>query len=321
MTTLLALAAALPLYRATWDGRAPRSLAEAPFVTPWNWRRLVDRRPGRSLRQPPALWALHPIPGDDPIWTPHAHEDIAAAARRARAVFREAGIRPGDVVLSIAPEGPWVANALPFLLAAADSLIPDLPPLGVQVFPLSALTVAFKADLTVFPFAQMPSVLVGAAADIRAVADLAQRAGVPPLHCRLLLLLGPPPEAESLAQVAETVVPLLHLPGTIAPFGGHPGSAGVWLPAAVVSADVIPDEEWGRALQHPAYVPPAVPVAAALGTTGELVVSLANQALPIVRLRTQERVRVVEVGADGAYVVPLGSRSVASSPQVLRLQG
>ncbi|MBI3976051.1 MAG: hypothetical protein HY334_06640, partial [Armatimonadetes bacterium] len=60
---------------------------------------------------------------------------------------------------------------------------------------------------------------------------------------------------------------------------------------------LIPDEEWGRTVQDPAHRPRAVPLAAAVGFSGELVVSVDNRALPVVRFRTQERVRVAEVDA------------------------
>lgn len=276
--------------------------ADAVYLTPWVWRRLVGRRPGRSLRRPAALWAMQPVPGEEPIWFPFAHEDIVTEARRARQVFREAGVRRGDVVLSVCPEGPWVGNALPFLLTATDALVPDLPPLGAQVFPLSVLTVTFKADLTVFPFGQAPTVLIGAASDLRTVADSAYRAGAPRLRARLLLLLGPPTDAALLHDLAESIVPLAHLPGALAPFGGRPGRSGVCVPHDVVTAELIPDEEWGRAVQDPAYNPRAVPAAAALGESGELVVSYANHALPVVRFRTHERVRVVAAEAHGVEI-------------------
>lgn len=33
--SLLTRAAALPVYRALWNGRAPRAIEEAPFLTSW----------------------------------------------------------------------------------------------------------------------------------------------------------------------------------------------------------------------------------------------------------------------------------------------
>jgi hypothetical protein len=268
------------------------------LVTAWAWRRLFDRDPGRSLARPAVLWCLHAIPGDDPIWIPFGHDDIRREAARALAVFRDAGIRDGDVVLSVAPPGPWVANATPYLISTADSLDPDQRPLAAEVLPLSVLTVSFKADLTLFPFGRAPSVLVASAADALAIADLARSAGAPPLHCRLLLLYGPATDRARVSGLADTCVDLLHLPGAFAPFGGRPGEVGVWLPQQAVSGELIPDEEWGQAVQTPAYVPQALPLASASGLSGELVVSVPNEALPVIRFRTQERVRVLQVDPE-----------------------
>src|SRR3972149_5322727 len=78
---------------------------------------------------------------------------------------------------AFAPAGPWVGNALPFLMAAAASLMPDHPPLGVQVLPLAVLTVTFRPDLTLFPFRRLPTVLVGSSVDLHAIADFARAAG------------------------------------------------------------------------------------------------------------------------------------------------
>ncbi len=301
MTALLDRVAALPPYRAHWHGRAPRTLEEAPFMTAWAWRRMVIRH-ARALIRPAVLWALFPVPGDDPIWMPFAHDDVVAEARRALDVFRDAGLRPGDVVLSVAPEGPWVGNALPFLMAATDSLVPAHPPLDVQVLPLAVLTVTFRPDLTLFPFRRLPTVLVGSAADLHAIADFARAAGAPPLRCRLLLLSGPATDPATVRGFAETCVSLLHLPGALAPFGGRADEPGVWLPQDKVRAELIPDAEWGRSIQDPAHVPRARPAAAAQGLSGELVVTVDDQALPVIRLRTQERVRVLAADADGVRI-------------------
>lgn len=293
----LARATGLPLYRTAWSGRAPEALEEAPPLSAWAWRRFVRRDPGRSLAQPPALWALHPLPGDDPIWIPFAREDIIDAARRAGTLFSQAGIVSSDIVLSVAPEGPWLGNALPYLISGTEGLVPGrLPPLP-EVLPLSVLTVSFKADLTLFPFTRVPSVVVGAAAEVMAIMAAGRGAGAAPLRSRLLLLTGPATDHAAVSDLADTCVDLLYLPGAFAPFGGRPGERGVWLPRDVVLGELIPDAEWGRAVADPSYHPRVLPLTAAVGLSGELVVSVDNAALPIVRFRTQERVRVAEVEA------------------------
>lgn len=302
MNAVFDRAGRLPLYRRLWGVRTPRALEEAPYLTAWWWRQIVHPDPGRAPAVHPALWCLSAIPGDDPIWVPFGHDDILADAARAQITFRNAGIAAGDLVLSIAPSGPWVANATPYLIAATDSLT-GRRPLGAEVLPLSVLTVAFKPDLTVFPFGRRPSVVVAAAADLATMVSLAASAGAQPLQCRLALMYGPAVERTRVPRVAETIVDLLHLPGMLAPVGGRPGLPGVWLSEPAVTAELIPDDEWARAIAHPGVQPAAVPLAQALGRAGELVVTIPGSVLPLVRFRTQERVRVMEVdAADGVRI-------------------
>jgi len=95
----------------------------------------------------------------------------------------------------------------------------------------------------------------------------------------------------------------------------------VWLPRDKVRAELIPDAEWGRSVQDPAYVPRALPAAAAQGFSGELVVTVDSEALPVIRFRTQERVRVLAADAAGVRIsritpspsVVNGLRSAATS--------
>lgn len=254
----------------------------------------------------PALWALFEIPGDDPLWMPFSARDVVLAARTAAAMFRLAGVRAGDIVLSVTPGGPWAGNLLPYLLTAADSLV-DGTPLGAEVLPLSALTVSFRPDLTIFPLRRGPSVLLGRAEDVDAVLAHARAAGAPEIAPRLSLLYGQDGNRDR--DGAAEHVALLYVPGLLAPCGGAPGRRGVRIPPEAAVTGLIPDEAWARSVAIPGTVPEVLAAPSARGRAGELVVTPAADALPAVALRTQLRVEVIDVDADGSVWVEPRLRS------------
>lgn len=291
-----------PLYRAAWGDQRPDSLEDAPPMTVWQWRQHIHAHAERSLLSNPALWVLYPVPGDDAVWVPLGPADIEAGAAFARRMFASAGIVPGDAVLAVAPPAPWAGNTLPYLFSSTDRLLPKGSRLAAEVFPLSVTTVGYKADLSAFPLSRLPSVVAGSPDEIDALLQLAQTAGLQAPRFRLALLVGTHPAETNRADLADSIVHLLYIPGLFAPVGGHPDDTGVWLPAELLTAELIADDEWGRSVQDPARVPLVRPLAVAAGETGELVITVLNTALPVVRLRTALRIRVDEIAPDGTRV-------------------
>lgn len=271
------------------------------FQTPYEWRRTVQSRPAAFLRAQPALWSLFEIPGDDPIWVPFGSADVEKAARGVQALFGSAGVTREDVILSVAPGGPWPGNALPYLLSASDTLLTGGDVITAEVLPLSAMTVAFRPDLVLFPLRRRPSVLLGDAADLQTVLAQATAQGAAPPTPRLALVYG----NDGSHQFAPEQVSLLFLPGCLAPVGGLLGQRGVWLRFDVLHAEIVPDDEWARSVATPGRIPECVVATEALGVTGELVVTVENHCLPIERLRTHHRVQVMEVGPTGVRVEPI----------------
>lgn len=287
-----------------------------PLLTPWRWRRMLSTRPLRRIAA--ALWCLCEIPGDDPVWMPFAPADIEEAARAADGVFRAAGVHAGDVVLAVAPGGPWLGNVLPYLLAAADSLLPGGEVIGAEVIPLSVLTASYRPDLTLFPFERAPSVLLGPRAELRAVLELADSQRIPPLQPRLALVYGDARDGGRDTHdgaPAPNDVELLYLPGALAPFGGSPQVEGIWLPSSRVRCEVISDDEWARSVAFPHVTPRALPAHEAEGVTGELVVTVPNHVHPLSRFRTQRRIALRSVEAAGVWISLLdGPRKRAADP-------
>jgi hypothetical protein len=285
------------LYRDVWGGRVPAGVDDAPPVSVWQWRRHVHTDARRSLTGAPAAWILYPIPGDDPVWIPFGPADLQIGAGRVGRTIAAAGVMPGDTVLAVAPSAPLAGNLLPYLLSSADRLTsfdaPASAP-GVSVFPLALSTVGYKSDLVVFPLSRRPSVITGTSADIAGMMELIRRAGLAPPRFRLALLVGPPAGPHD-AELADHTAHLLYLPGLFAPLGGRTGRSGVWLPADTVIAELIRDDEWGRSIQDLSRVPRIRTLAASEGDAGELVITVPNTALPVVRLRTSLRVRVADV--------------------------
>jgi len=293
------------LYGAVWSGRVPADVAGAPPLSVWQWRRHVHEQAHRSLTTEPALWVLYPIPGDDPIWIPFGPRDLETGAAGAQRMLSDAGVSRGDVVLAVAPPAPWAGNTLPYLFSSADRLVAFDPPAradslrsdeglaGVAVFPLSVTTVEYKSDLAVFPLSRGPTVIAGSRGDMEALLALAQRAGQRRPRFRLALVVGFAVAAHA-SDLSDSTAELLYVPGMFAPAGGRPDVPGVWLPPAAVHVELIPDEEWGRAAQDPSRVPAILTAAESVGAAGELVVTVANSVLPVIRLRTALRVRVAD---------------------------
>ncbi|HEV8353879.1 MAG TPA: hypothetical protein VGR24_06745 [bacterium] len=292
------------LYRDVWGGRVPAGVEDAPPVSVWQWRRHVHTEARRSLTGAPAVWVLYPIPGDDPIWIPLGPADIETGAALVGTTIAAAGVTPGDTVLAVAPGAPVAGNLLPYLLSSADRLRSfDAPTSvqGVSVFPLSLSTVGYKPDLVVFPLSRRPSVIAGTSADVAGLMELARRAGVTPPRFRLALLVTPPAGLHD-AELADATANLLYLPGLFAPIGGRPGRPEVWLPAETATAELIRDDEWGRAVRDLSRVPAIRALTETQGESGELVITVHNAALPVVRMRTAIRVRVAEPGPTGAWL-------------------
>lgn len=294
------------LYRSVWAGRAPGTIADAPVLPVWQWRRYVHERAPRSLLTEPALWVLYPVPGDDPMWVPFGPADLERGAATARSMLADAGVRTGDSVLAVAPPAPWAGNTLPYLFSATDRLSAGEP--LASVFPLSVATVEYKADLTVFPFSRRPTVIAGARADIDALLELAGKAGLQRPRFRLALIAGSMASVPP-ADLSESTAALIYLPGLFAPAGGRPDEPGIWLSPETAYVELIPDEEWSRSTQDPSRVPAIRTAAEAVGTSGELVVTVDNSVLPVVRLRTALRVRIAEFDADRGVRVEVLNRT------------
>ncbi len=301
--------ARLSLYRAAWGGRAPRALEDAPPLTVWQWRRHVHTDPARSLLGHPALWALFAIPDDDPIWVPFGPDDIAAGAAYARGMLASAGVLPGDPVLAVAPPAPWAGNTLPYLFSSTDLLVPAQTHPAAEVFPVSVVTVGYKTDLSAFPLSRSPAVVCGSADEIDQLLRRAQLTGTTPPRFRLALLVGGESIDARGEDLAESVAQLLYLPGLFAPLGGRSGEAGVWLPAEMLTAEMVPDDEWGRGVQDLSRIPRMQALPTAIHEAGELVVTVPNTVLPLIRLRTGLRVRVEAVTPAGARISLLTRRS------------
>lgn len=92
-------------------------MADLPPLTAW----LTDPHPGRGVR----------LADDSGGWTHVPYPELAAAARRAAAGMRSAGVRPGDVVCLLMPTGLPCLAAL-FGVWAVGATISPLPPPSFQ---------------------------------------------------------------------------------------------------------------------------------------------------------------------------------------------
>ncbi len=302
---LLELAATSSLYAGRWP-RLPGSaglgmLQSLPFTTAAD---LLQVEGGGRLKRlavaPAYLWVSSASAGDRK-WVPLGAQDLLRSMGLAARLIRLLRLEPSEVVLVVSQPAPLFQNGLPYHWLYADRWETGL---HLELV-IGSMAMAEHNNWPEFALRRQPSTIVARPGDLLALVERFSRAGggdsprqaLPRLR-RALCYGQPLAPCRAELEVAYGV-PAFSLyasaeyPCSACECSAHDG-LHLWLDLAV--PEIIPADELARAAEQPGHRPQAVFFdQARAGLEGELVVTTFAQALPMVRYRTGDHVRLVSL--------------------------
>lgn len=293
---VLERAACSSLYAGRWPrltARGGRRLVQAlPFTSASD---LLEVETGRRLRRlavaPVHLW-LSSASATERKWMPFAAQDLLRTMGLTVRLSRLLRLAPGEVLLMVTPPAPLFQNGLPYFWAQGDRWEGNL---HLEVVS-GSMVMAEHNNWPEFAVRRQPAMLVARPSDALALARrFAQAVGAPEgrprdafRRLRLGLFYGEPLEPvraqleEAYGCEALSCYASVEFPYYACECPAHLG-LHVWLDLALPEVIV-----GGGGRPEAVFLDEAPP-----GTEGELAVTTFAQALPMVRYRTGDRVRVV----------------------------
>lgn len=296
------------LYRRRWPRfwQRPRlrdrnDLQRLPFITEADLRRSQSRWPlARMACAPVYGWMASSSQGESRKYIPVGKRDFEMLLGLLDRLARTVKVKERAVVLAVPPLAPRLANALPYCWMLADMISGGLK----LEFIVASMFMLGRNNWPEFALRRQPDLLLCRPSDALAMAGhFALAAGRPGADPRDLLpnlktgiFFG-----EALAPQRQAIVAAYGLePFDLYLSAEHtgmnvdcPGHQGIhfWMDTCV--PEIIPVEELQRERNEPGGVPNAIFLdAAPAGSRGELVITTFAEALPLVRYRSGDLIRL-----------------------------
>jgi len=277
-------------------------LRQLPFASGSHAVEAVKRRPLPRFPCTKAwAWYATDTAGERRKWIPYAKQDLLLYMGLLARLGQVTGIKEGDVFLTVTPMAPRITNALPYLWMYADVLDTRQR----LEFLVGSMFMLGRSNWTEFALRRQPTVLFCLPQDaLDLVEHFAKAAGQPEAkpkqlfdRVRMGIFFGQPlaPRREQI-RAAYGVEPFDCYVTTEFPalFAECPAHNGLHLWMDVCIPEIIPTDELEKEKAERGYVPTAVFVdQASAGIEGELVLTTFGEALPLVRYRLGDLVRLV----------------------------
>jgi len=303
-------ASASSLYAKRWSRAGLRAeavqsrgdLARLPFTTAADAIEAQKRSPLRQFAAAPAaIWFASDSQGEGRKWIPYSKRDLVQYMGLLARLQEVTGIKERDVILFVPPMAPRITNGMPYLWIFADIEGTNLK----LEFVIGSMFLLGSSNWPEFTLRRQPTVLASRPSDALALVEhFARAAGSTNAKPRELfnrlragIFFGEPLASSSKAiQDDYGLEPFdcylsAEFPSLSAECSAHDG-LHVWMDVSI--PEVIPNEELAKVESNPQYAPGAVFLdQAPAGLEGELVLTTFGEALPLVRYRTGDRVRVI----------------------------
>jgi len=302
-------ASASSLYAKRWNragvqAKAVQSrsdLAQLPFTSAADVIEAQKRSPMRQFPcAPAAVWFASDSQSEGRKWIPYSKQDLVQYMGLLARLQHTTALKERDVILFVAPMAPRTTNAMPYLWIFTDILETKLK----LEFVIGSMFLLGSSNWPEFTLRRQPTILVSRPSDALALVEhFAEAAGTPDAKPRELFdrLRGGIFFGEPLSPSSEAIQEAYGLerfdcylsaefPSLSAECSAHDG-LHMWMDVSI--PEVIPSEELAKENANRQHTPKAVFLdEAPLGLEGELVLTTFGQALPLVRYRTGDRVRV-----------------------------
>jgi phenylacetate-coenzyme A ligase PaaK-like adenylate-forming protein len=246
-------------------------------------------------------WFATDVQGEGRKWIPYAKQDLLLYMGLLARLGQVTGIKEGDVFLAVAPMAPRITNAMPYLWMYTD-VVDTRQRLE---FLVGSMFMLGRSNWPAFALRRQPTVLLCRPQDaLDLVEHFGEAAGEPEAKPKQLfgrlrhgVFFGQPlaPLRDAIGDAygveAFDCYFATEFPALFAECSAHDG-LHLWMDVCI--PEIIPMDELEKEKGERGYVPKAVFVdEASAGTEGELVLTTFGEALPLVRYRLGDQVRVV----------------------------
>jgi phenylacetate-CoA ligase len=289
------------LYHKKWkkqkiDIREIRSIADLnrlPYLTPDDIKKLYSKSINKIAFCTPQTW-FYDKENKNKIWIPYSSRDIRILLRLIDRVFRVAGIKDDDIILNVAYSAPSLGDMLPYLMAYSQ-IMKGKNGVKAEIISVSLDLLESGVNRLDFTERRKPTMLMmkpSAALKIRKYLKK------PLDKLRIAIFYGENFEKYRKKilnyyknlEVYESYTNIENISFNME-CNAHKG-IHIWLDICI--PEIISVEELEKEKADLSYKPKAVNIYDAKeGTTGELVLTIFRESLPLVRYRTGDIVKVV----------------------------
>ena len=276
--------------------------ASIPYTDGHDWLAAQAGAPfTRFFVSQPRLWVSNHSRSRARKWLPYGDQDIIILMSLLLRMARVMSLQPDDRILSVVEPSPRIGNPLPYLWAEADGLAGGL---RLEFIPGSLAMLAHN-NWPSFAWRRKPTVLFSRLDEALTLRQAFSQAGPTPCASaaeafpsfRVGLFFGEPLDIKreeierAFGLEAFSVYLLAKFPALAVECLAHNG-LHLWLDTCF--PEIIPADQPAWKGKGPAPQPAALLLTSAPdGLEGELVLTTFSQALPLVRYRTGDRVRLV----------------------------
>jgi phenylacetate-CoA ligase len=333
LTEVLTRASNSGLYRRHWrllrfkpiGIRSINDLMKVPFTTEHDLMQACQGKRIASLAcSEVKAWFRMKGKEDNTYWIPYGKKDFALAWELSVRMSRTAGIRDDDIVLVLSQPAPWFSNALPYTLAYGQKLKGESK---VQIIPMSFALLETRRKWLAFLAQIRPTVLIASPSEALRLCEIIRDTGVKSSgdeessssarikkanaedeisshklqhalkSVRMIILYDKELDShhkrlrdEYSAEIFEAYG-LTNLGQYSIECKAHQG-IHIWLDVCI--PEMIPLAELEMEAANPSHDAQTVLLSEAeAGSVGELVVTTFGEALPLIRYRTRDRVRLM----------------------------